>query len=115
MITDYFKQRKVNPIITEYYELHRSFIEKNKFKNLFDETYSHLQINSSRKSCVCLDDNIKKTFKIYNLPLIEWTLTTYEIRNTILTNYSNLYIILNMINNISSTDIWYVIKQTNIF
>lgn len=91
MITDYFKQKKVVPIITEYYELHRSFIEKNKFKKLFNETNPYLEINSSRKSCVCLDDNIKKTFEIYNLPLIDWTFTTSEIRNTILTNYSNLY------------------------
>jgi len=65
MITDFFKQKKVDPIITEYYELHRSFIEKKKFKKLFNETYPHLEINSSRKSCVCLDDNIKKTFKIW--------------------------------------------------
>ena len=92
MITDYFKSTKnLQPIITEYYELHRSFIERNKFSKLFNEIYPYLQINSSRKSCVCLDHELKKTFNIYKLPLVDWTLTIDEIKNSILTNYSNLY------------------------
>ena len=91
MITDYFKPKKIQPIISEYYELHRSFIERNKFNKLFVETYPYLEINSSRKSCVCLDNNIKQKFNIYNLPLIDWTFTANEIRNQILTNYSNQY------------------------
>jgi hypothetical protein len=91
MITDYFNYKKIKPIITEYYELYHSFIERNKFKQLFNEMNSHLQINSSRKSCVCMDDCIRENFTIYNLPLIDWTFTTCEIRNKILTNYSNLY------------------------
>ena len=92
MITDYFKStKKIQPIITEYYELHRSFVERNKFKKLFDEIYPYLEINSSRKSCVCLDHELKKTFNIYKLPLVDWTLTINEIKNSILTNYSNLY------------------------
>jgi hypothetical protein len=115
MITDYFKQKKLDPIINEYYELHRSFIEKKKFKKLYNETYSYLEINSSRKSCVCLDDNIKKTFEIYNLPLIDWTFTTSEIRNTILTNYSNLYHIdyglVHYYNDSSSNISWHSDKE----
>lgn len=92
MITDYFKsKKKLQPIITKYYELHRSFIERNKFSKLFNEIFPYLEINSSRKSCVCLDHELKKTFNIYKLPLVDWTLTINEIKNSILTNYSNLY------------------------
>jgi hypothetical protein len=93
MITDYFKPNKniKPPIITEYYELHRSFIERNKFSKLYNEIYKYLEINSSRKSCVCLDNKLKEGFDIYNLPLIDWTFTVGEIRNKILTNYNDLY------------------------
>ena len=92
MITDYFKPKNnTQPIITEYYELHRSFIERNKFNKLFGEICPYLEINSSRKSCVCLDDIFKQTFDIYKLPLIDWSFTVNEIRNKILTNYSDLY------------------------
>lgn len=91
MITDYFTHKKVKPIITQYYELHRSFIERKQFNNLFNEIYLHLAINSSRKSCVCLDNKFKQQFTIYNLPLIDWTVTASHIRNKILTDYNNLY------------------------
>lgn len=79
------------PMITEYYELHYSFFDKNKFDELFNETKSHFEINSSRKSCVCLDDSLKKSFNIYKLPLINWTNTIGKIRNKILSEYSNKY------------------------
>ena len=91
MITDFFKPKKNQPIITEYYELHRTFIKRNKFSQLFNEINPFLKINSSRKSCVCVNDCIKKKFDIYRLPLIDWTPTTNEIRNKILSDYSNQY------------------------
>ena len=56
MITDHFtkKQTHKQNLITEYYELHRSFIP-HMFKKVYGEVMPYLHINASRKSCVCLD------------------------------------------------------------
>lgn len=92
MITDYFIKPKSNPIITEFYELHREFISKNQFKKVFQETQMSMTENSSRLSCVCLDNELQKDFTVYeHLPLVQWTTTINEIRQFILTNYCSTY------------------------
>jgi hypothetical protein len=93
MITDYFKPttNKGQSIITEYYELHRNFYKRNQLKTIYSEVQSHLQNNSSRKSCVCIDSHLHEQFHLYNLPLIPWTTTCNDIRNQILNQYSNSY------------------------
>lgn len=90
MITDYFQNKQNKHVVqTEFYEIHRSFLQRNKFKIIFNEISQHLQINSSRKSCVCLNENLISTFNLYNLPKINWTSTAEEIKNKILYEISN--------------------------
>lgn len=95
MITDYFKPTNnvQQPIVTQYYELHRSFIERNIFGKLYDELRDHLQINASRKSCVCVNHELKETFDIYHLPLIDWTVTSNKIRNKIVAHCGDMHAI----------------------
>jgi hypothetical protein len=91
MITDYFKYKTGKPasIIQEYYEVHRCFIERNNFQKVYNEVKSSLIENSARQSCVCINSENIKDFTIYNLPLINWTKTIFDIRNKILTNQDN--------------------------
>lgn len=89
MITDFFKSKKTNSIITDYYELHRSFVERYNFNEIFNEVGSSLQINSSRKSCVCIDEELMPKFNLYNLPLISWVKSINNVRNKILSIYNN--------------------------
>lgn len=84
MITDYFsvKEKKTcSSKNTEYYEIHRAFIERNKYKVLYDEIKYKLVQNSTRQSCVCINEDIRDKFTIYNLPLIDWTNTAFDICN----------------------------------
>ncbi len=83
MITDYFNYKPLS-IVKEYYELHRSFIERNNFKKLYDEVKQNLVLNSTRQSCVCISAEHRKDFTLYNLPLIDWTNAINNIRNKIL-------------------------------
>jgi len=87
MITDFFTPKNAKIISTEFYELHRSYIERNTFKILYNELCNNLETNSSRKSCVCVNDIIKNEFDIYNLPLIDWTYTLNEIKEKILCDF----------------------------
>lgn len=87
MITDYFAPKNIKPIITDYYELHKSFINRHHFSKVYDEIKDKIEINSSRKSCVCIDDKYKSNFTLYDLPLLVWTDTINEIKNNILTKY----------------------------
>lgn len=43
---------RIKPIITEYYELHRGFIEKGLLKSLYREVEPRLLKRASRSSCV---------------------------------------------------------------
>ncbi len=83
MITDYFTHKQ-NPLITEYYELHRQFISRNKFATVYREIHTGIVANASRKSCVCMDARLMETFTIYSLPRIPWTETLGEIKDKIL-------------------------------
>lgn len=90
MITDYFTTNKKSGIQDfEYFELRRSFIEPKLFKNVYNEIEEHLVKNAGRKSCVCVDDDVREKFNIYNLPLIDWTDTIENIKNKILNEYNN--------------------------
>jgi 2OG-Fe(II) oxygenase superfamily len=94
MITDYFTYKKVeSPLIqSEYYELHRSFIHRNNFKKLYNEIKPHLVLNATRESCVCVSDVHVLKFKLYNLPIIDWTETISDIRNEIMQKYEDTII-----------------------
>lgn len=83
MISDYFTVAH-KPVITEYYELHRQFIGRNKFKGIYSEIQTGIVANSSRKSCVCVDPGLMAGFTIYSLPMIHWTETIGEIKTKIL-------------------------------
>jgi len=113
MITDFFKYKNETPkpIVNEYYELHRSFVKRNSFKQIYDEVKSHLIKSSSRKSCVCVSKKDKKRFKIYNLPSIEWTQTISTIRDNILLqhgrNYSIDYGLVHYYNDETATIAWH--------
>jgi hypothetical protein len=93
MITDFFKSKTETPtpIIDEYYELHRAFVKRNCFKQIYNEVKNTIVKNTSRQSCVCLSKEQINTFNIYDLPLIEWTSTILSIRNNILTQYEHQY------------------------
>lgn len=93
MITDFFKSKMETPkpIINEYYELHRAFVERNCYKQIYNEVKNIIVKNSSRQSCVCLSKEYMDTFKIYDLPLIEWTSTISSIRNNILKKHEHQY------------------------
>ena len=74
--------KKTNkPIITEYYELHRGFMDKGQFRHLYREVEPHLQARSSRRSCVetSLDDIYYR-----DLPHITWTPLVTEIRDQLI-------------------------------
>ena len=102
MITNYFKVESkssttfnsnstfnYNSVKNDSFELHRSFIDKNLFKTILSEINPHLTINSSRQSCVCLSSELKPNFKLYNLPLTNWTTTINSIKNKILSEPMN--------------------------
>ena len=95
MITDFFKSKieTSKPIINEYYELHRAFVKRNCYKEIYNEVKNTIVKNSSRQSCVCLSKEHINTFKIYDLPLIEWTDTILSIRNNILDKHEPQYTI----------------------
>jgi alkylated DNA repair dioxygenase AlkB len=95
MITDFFKYQteEHKTIITDLYELHRSFIKRNSYKQIYEEVKDIIVKNSSRKSCVCLCKEYMDTFKIYDLPLIEWTNTISSIRNNILEKHEHTHTI----------------------
>ena len=80
MITDFFKSKTETPkpIINEYFELHRAFVKRNSFIQIYNEVKNTIVKNSSRQSCVCLNKEQINIFKIYNLPLIE--LDKYNIK-----------------------------------
>jgi alkylated DNA repair dioxygenase AlkB len=96
MITDYFKYKNGKPtsIIEEFYEVHRCFTNRNNFTKIYNEIKNNLQDNSTRKSCVMLNENLKKDFTMYNnLPLMSWTETINKFRDKILKeyNYNNIH------------------------
>ena len=86
MITDYFTSQQM-PIITDYYELHRSFIDRHNFKNVFAEIALKLTTNSSRQSCVCIDDDLADNFNLYDLPTFYWTENIKKIKTKIIEKY----------------------------
>lgn len=71
---------KRKPIITEYYELHRGFIEKGLLKRLYREVEPHLQIRSSRQSCV---QTIHEGSHYAGLPNTPWTPIVTRIRDKV--------------------------------
>jgi hypothetical protein len=75
MITNYFykKENKYSIKKYDYFEVHKSFICNNIFKYVYNEVKLHITENSSRYSCVCISKDIKDSFKIYNLPIIDWS------------------------------------------
>jgi alkylated DNA repair dioxygenase AlkB len=91
MITDFFKSKidTQKPIINEFYELHRAFVKRNCYKQIYNEVKNTIVKNSSRQSCVCLSKEYLNTFKIYDLPLVEWTDTILNIRNNILDKHEH--------------------------
>lgn len=82
MLTDYFGTPSA--IVTEYYELRRSFIDRNMFKIVYNEVGTYLIQNASRQSGVCVSDDYIDTFTIYDFPRLPWTKTIANIRASII-------------------------------
>ena len=68
-------------------------MKRNCYKEIYNEVKNTIVKNSSRQSCVCLSKENINTFKIYDLPLIEWTDTILSIRNNILDKHEPQYTI----------------------
>jgi alkylated DNA repair dioxygenase AlkB len=85
MITDYFHVSNRTPSIHEYFEVHRSYLPRNHFKTVYDEIKQHIKKGTgSRMSCVCISKTHKKEFTLYSHPLLDWTPTIQQIRQSIL-------------------------------
>lgn len=85
MITDYFHVNNQTPSIHEYFEVHRTYLPCNQFKSIYDEIKHQLKKGTgSRMSCVCISKLYKKDFALYSHPLLDWTPTIQQIRETIL-------------------------------
>lgn len=79
MLSDLIKLKPPKPVVTEFYELHRSFIPKGSFRRIYNEVEPYLARNSSRMSCV-----LGVAAEIYGeLPHIEWTPAVASIRDQI--------------------------------
>lgn len=90
MITNYFQTINTpRPIITEYYELHRNVLNNYNLKEIINEIKPYFTKNATRESCVCMNDEIKKDFNFYNLPIIKWTPNIFKIREELSIKYNS--------------------------
>ena len=90
MITDFFKCENPKVKKYDYFEYHPGFIQERLFSKVHKEIKPHLQNNSSRKSCVCVDpDSKKNNFIQYSLPQISWDEcpTITQIKKNIMDNH----------------------------